>query len=329
MKILVLLLMLSANAYALSPPTQLDTWALMALKDYYTTAPIKTVKELKRGKVYLINGKHVLGHLAPTATKNVKAVSETLGLAEAPHHYRLPTYLKTRGVKRGGRTYTLTQYLVGETLSPGVLTEEQLYVAGRALGALHKELANTPTERLEGREVSVVLSERIDLLTSDERLWPKGSPEAQLIEVLVNFKEEYMDFIESAKTQIVHGDYHAGNIVFGPEPLGIIDFEHMHVDSKFLDIAIFFNAQDFGVEVPFSVMGPFLEGYSSFAPILPKDYQMLKVLMMLNCLTRSTSSMARSGHINGEAVALNLSRLDKLRSSDFSFSDDKHQTGGE
>jgi len=167
-------------------------------------------------------------------------------------------------VKIGKYVYSLFSYIEGEKADSNVshATPEMAVELGGFTGMLHKALKEIDDDQLERTNL-------LKSLTSALRYFSAGNFELDL-ESVEDFFSDFYKIYYRLPVQIIHGDYHPGNIIIHEGKVsGIVDFDCATREVKVLDLAylvhsVFAEFLKMGSPSLFLYLLPYLlDGYSS------------------------------------------------------------------
>jgi Ser/Thr protein kinase RdoA (MazF antagonist) len=216
-------------------------------------------------------------------------------LSGRPHLPALPRLLPTLSGQPGaqaahGGWLHLFESIDGEPGMPDDARRAAI-VAMRTLAQLHAAMATLrahdagPLAWLQARHARVAARQTPDL---NAALLPQYSPLMACMEALLAQAAEWVD----DPAQWLHGDYHAGNLLFEGQMLaGVIDFDDVGQGSRWLEaaFALFALSRDSGVEERFvfdeSIWRAGLEAYAGTSAEEPPGWLRARsvALMRLFC----------------------------------------------
>jgi len=112
---------------------------------------------------------------------------------------------------------------------------------GKTIAQMHLALAAFPHDKLEGRVGRTVLeSEVFDIGLSIITAYLSGRQGASFRAMLVDLELAMRDAFRDLPEQLIHRDCHAENLLScGSEVTGIVDWDHLVVGPRVLDVAYF------------------------------------------------------------------------------------------
>ncbi len=230
--------------------TGFDAAELAIALSHYDTGVISEIRPIRRGsgdapKAILRTSRGVLlFKRRGKARSNPERVafSHQLQLHLASRGYPLPRLLGTRGennsmLRLGERLYELFEYVAGTAYAGD---ERETRAAGRALAILHRLTADfhpqtSPPAR--GFHASTAVSRNLEHIAN--RGGEEGEVAARLGALYLNARDEADTHGYAGwPRQVVHGDWHPGNVVFkNGEVAAAIDYDAAHVDARCADVA--------------------------------------------------------------------------------------------
>jgi len=167
-------------------------------------------------------------------------------------------------VRIGKYVYSVFSYIEGEKADSNIshATPELAVELGIFTGRLHKALEEIDDDQLERTNL-------LKSLTAALRYFSAGDLEMEL-ESVEEFFTDFYKIYYRLPVQIIHGDYHPGNIIIHEGKVsGIVDFDCATREVKVLDLAylvhsVFAEFLKMGSPSLFLYLLPYLlEGYSS------------------------------------------------------------------
>jgi Ser/Thr protein kinase RdoA (MazF antagonist) len=127
----------------------------------------------------------------------------------------------------------------GEVTGPG--REQLFHNYGKTIAQMHLALAAFPHDKLEGRvERTVLESEVFDVGLPIITAYLSGRQEAGFRAMLADLEQAMRDAFRDLPEQLIHRDCHAENLLsWGSEVTGIVDWDHLMVGPRILDVAYF------------------------------------------------------------------------------------------
>ncbi len=139
-----------------------------------------------------------------------------------------------------GGVYELCSFINGR---PWAHDDRDAHEAGRVLAMLHRSLARARTASFE--EGSYHAAEHVEVrLEHIVRTWSHGEQDdtlaSRVLEMYRRARDEAREAgVDQARRQLVHGDWHPGNLVFDSEGTAtIVDFDTVRVAQSATDIAM-------------------------------------------------------------------------------------------
>jgi len=187
----------------------------------------------------------------------------------------------SRWVVAGGRAARVFQWMEGTLARGGEPTHRQLRATGRMLGRLNLALSGFE-HAASGRQLAWDL-ERLPAL----RELAVGTP--AILEIVDRFEGEVLPVLERMPRQVIHNDFHPGNLLVDTGDdgyvTGILDFG---------DVVHSARVNDLGVALAYLPMGsspseaalPFVDGFESVVPLLPEERALLPHLVSARLVQR-------------------------------------------
>jgi len=112
---------------------------------------------------------------------------------------------------------------------------------GKSIAEMHLALATFPNDKLEGRvERTVLESEVFDIGLPIITTYLSGGQEDGFRAMIVDLAPAMCDAFRDLPEQLIHRDCHAENLLScGTEVTGIVDWDHLIVGPRILDVAYF------------------------------------------------------------------------------------------
>jgi homoserine kinase type II len=244
-------------------------------------------------------------HLATYGTEDIARAARVSQLL-ADRGFPTPPLNRTRReapfVEVGESLLTLRPWVDGEPSDPESLSREQMSELGRVLGWCHRLLADLPVEpSFDWSRGSAEVASRLDGLA--ERIGARAEPaehDELVLEVLDERRalfEEAGDLtpvVEGCSLQVVHGDFHAGNVIFAEDGsvAAVIDVEG-HTQHRVREVyrAVAFP-QRIGrpAVIDVELARAFVEGYAGEAPLSAEELRKGPEILRWRLL-RATSNL--------------------------------------
>lgn len=227
-----------------------DASELAIALSHYDTGIISEIRPIRRGsgdapKIILRSSRGTfLFKRRGKSRSNPERVafSHQLQLHLASRGYPLPRLLGTRGennsmLRLGDRLYELFEYVSG---TPYAGDERETRAAGRALAILHRLTADF---RPPGRPPIRGFHASPSVLSNLERIAARPDEEGAIAATLSELYREAGARVEgesyaSWPRQVVHGDWHPGNVVFkNGDIAAALDYDATHIDARCADVA--------------------------------------------------------------------------------------------
>lgn len=184
-------------------------------------------------------------------------------------------------VSVGGRVARVFEWMPGTLATGSVPTHRQLRAMGRMLGRLSLALRDFE-HGASGRELAWDL-QRLPALRD------LAVDKPAILEIVDRFEAEVLPVLERMPQQVVHNDFHPGNLLVDASSdayvTGILDFG---------DVVRTARVADLGVALAYLPMGsspsenalPFLDGFESVVPLLPEERAVLPHLVAARLVQR-------------------------------------------
>lgn len=277
----------------------------------------KAVIESQRGRFLL--KRRAPGRDDPYAVARLHQLQLALEAAGVPVAELIGTRENNSLLQVGGGVCELCTFVEGR---PWARDRRDAGEAGRVLGMLHRALAGLRVLGLE--EGSFHGAEHVEArLEHIVRAWAGGGDVALAERVLAMYRraadETRLGGIDRQRRQIVHGDWHPGNLVFSAEGgATIIDFDTLRIAEPATDVAmgaLQFSMPDDGEDLPTRLdadrLGGFIEGYR-LATEQPDPHAALAPLMIEALIAEAALPIARTGrfgHVEGVRMLRAVERL--------------------
>ena len=312
-----------------------DAFELAIVLSQFDLGPIISIKEFRRGsrrspKLILTteDGRYLLKRR--TADPEKVAFCHELQFHMIRHGFPLPKLIRTRSDKsmltRDRCIYELFSYVRGIGYDK---SDSATANAGRLLGRFH-EMAGKFRSNSTLPTTSFHRAGSLPIAMDHLRQRPPGRAgrQAQWDRTTATLHERYQDAaasvgasdFEHRPTQIVHGDWHPGNMLFhGPKVVAVIDYDAARIQRRILDLAngaLQFSTvggQDDPIRWPDQLdlerYRLFLAGYASTWPggLLPAEVALTGPLMIEALICQCVIPIATTGSFAG------MDGLDVLR----------------
>ncbi len=293
---------------------------------HYDLGVVHTVREYNRGsrrspKVVIGSdrGRFLLKR-RPRGVEDLDRVRFSHALQQhlAEQHFPLPRLIETRDGQAtalvvGERVYELFEFIEGRNYSG---SHPATYHAGRTLGLFHSLLADyRPGWEPSGGSYHDTSSIRAAVGATVEALPPSARPPQEVLDPLVDDLEARYTACAAAVNdlglpdwpdQIVHGDWHPGNMLFrGERVVAVIDYDTARRQQRTIDLA--YGALQFSIlgggedpatwpsQVEPARLKLFLDGYRSVNPIEPDELRALPLLMCEAMIAEAVLPIAATG----------------------------------
>lgn len=198
----------------------------------------------------------------------------------------------TAWVDVDGRAARVYEWMDGTLARGGEPTHRQLRGMGRMLGRLNLALRGFE-HAASGRELAWDL-QRLPALRS------LAADSPAVLEIVDRFEAETLPVLERMPQQVIHNDFHPGNLLVDTSDegyvTGILDFG---------DVVHSARVNDLGVALAYLPMGsspseaalPFVDGFESVVPLLPEERALLPHLVSARLVQRRllNALLERSG----------------------------------
>ncbi len=263
------------------------------------------------------------------------------------HNFPLPQLIRTRKknesmLMRNGRIYELFEFVEGGEYDE---SQEATSDAGRILGLYHKLLRNLRSEH-KPPEGSYHGEKRIrEAILKTVSSLPLGSrPPAKTLTKTVRYlNETYKECFRNSESigignwekQIVHGDWHPGNILFKDQRVrAVIDYDSARIQQKVIDLA--------NGALQFSILGRggdllnspgnldearfqgFIRGYNSVDEIPQREIRVIPYLMCEAMIAEAVLPIAATGSFGKMEGFLFLQMIEKKVNWIFTHLDNLH-----
>lgn len=304
---------------------------LAVVLSHYDLGVIESVTDFERGsrrspKVGIVadRGKFLLKRRAVrrrSARRVALAHAVQKRLAEVG--YPLAALVPTRdgdtgGVRRGDDLYELFEFIPGHAYGR---TIDQTRDAGRWLGRFHEALAGfeTPEGAPGGsyhdvNEVRSTLNAIPSSISSHDSVMGREAELPDLVQTLFDAYDRAADAanardFSSLPTQVVHGDWHPGNMLFKRDAVvAVVDYDSCHVGRRVTDVAngvLQFSLttadklSDWPDAVDRDRFGAFMDGYGEAAAVSATERACVPLLMIEALIGESVYPVARTGSFGG------------------------------
>ncbi len=238
---------------------QFQTHELATVLSHYDIGVIDQIREYRRGsrrapklRIKSKTGHYLLKRRAPGHDDPYRvAFAHSLQLVLADNKYPVPGFVGTRETNNSllqlnGRIYELFRYVKGDRYDKSV---EQTHDAGRALGALHRLLADFKPE-YDPPVGAFHAMQGIDTrLTQIPEMVVTAEPDVDIKsikETCTFIQKAYLDAARKVeklgyrtwRQTVVHGDWHPGNLLFkNSTVVAVLDFDSARLECAMADLA--------------------------------------------------------------------------------------------
>ena len=245
----------SEDAYC---PEEISGRDLAIVLSRYDLGAVDRITDYKRGssrspKMHITSSmgefllkRRALGHDEQSRVAFAHSVQATLAEHRFPVAGLVTTVEGSTLVQHDGRVYELFRFITGKRFDKSKPAASE---AGRVLAHFHGILLNFDEEPVVGsgtfhqsKQIQDVLGSLSSVLSTHE-----GKPELDGIENTIAFIQEKYETSakrvqdlewDSLEPQIVHGDWHPGNMLYDDSEItAVIDFDSLRVQPRITDIA--------------------------------------------------------------------------------------------
>lgn len=238
---------------------QFQTHELATVLSHYDIGVIEQIREYRRGsrrapklRIKSKKGHYLLKRRAPGRDDPYRvAFSHSLQIVLAENKYPVPGFVGTHEtnnslLQHNGRIYELFHYVKGDRYDKSV---EQTHDAGRALGALHRLLADFKPEYDPPAGAYHAMPGIDARLTQIPDMVITAEPDIDiksLKETCTFIQKAYSDAAKKVQKlgyrtwqqTIVHGDWHPGNLLFkNSTVVAVLDFDSARLECAMADLA--------------------------------------------------------------------------------------------
>ncbi len=240
-----------------------DAHELAVVLSHYDLGVIEQIRAFPRGsprspkvRITTHRGEFVLKRRAPGRDDPHRvAFAHGLQLYLARHGYPVPRLIGTREgnnsmLQLGGRVYELFEFRPGGRYDGSATATRR---AGRALAALHGLLGEyespyePPRSSYHGAAGIDAKLKRIPQAVAAREPQADSRALGRTCEVLREAYHEAADHVEQSgfrswPSRVIHGDWHPGNLLFGPQGEGgpvtaVLDFDSARLEPAMADVA--------------------------------------------------------------------------------------------
>lgn len=269
-----------------------DATALL-LEHYGVTATGLTSLESERDDTFhvMTDGERYALKVAPPGDDRAVIASQTAAMRHAtsadpglPLQRVLPALNGELHPVINGRVTRLLTWLDGDLMIVRWPNEEQMHAAGRTLARVDRALENfhhPATERTFAWDMQQLLGLR-ELL----HLAPTPTVKA----VLDRFESNVLPQLPELPHQVIHGDYHPGNVLVDPEQpdfvIGVLDFGDSVHSARVIDLAIAIAYLVPADEPVWPTIRPFITGYEAVIELTDLELDLLPDLIAARLVQR-------------------------------------------
>lgn len=234
------------------------------------------------------------------------------------HNFPLPRLIPTRkdgrtALIRNGMTYELFDYIDGAEYDGST---KETFEAGRVLGLYHRLLVDfrssyePATGSYHGaRAIHAAIQNAVSTLPAEAKPTNESATETirSLDEAYTYCAKKADTFgLEAWPGQIVHGDWHPGNLLFREDQVvAALDFDSARLHQRVIDLAngaLQFsitgggsNPNQWPADIDVQRFGQFLAGYDSANVISKREIQALPYLMCEAMIAEAVLPIAATG----------------------------------
>ncbi len=279
----------------------------------------KVVIEAETGR-YLLK-RRAPGRDDPYAVAQLHRLQLALEADRVPVAELMGTRENNSLLQLGGCVYELTGYIEGRLWAHD---ERDAHEAGRVLGLVHRSLKRARPAGFE--EGSYHAAEHVEhRLLHIVQTWSHGEQDDTLASRVLTMYERAREEarvagIEREAKQLVHGDWHPGNLVFDHDGRAtVVDFDTVRVAQPLTDAAsgiLQFSMPQGTAEVPTRLdlerLRAFARGYATGSSWPDPDRRALGPLMVESLIAEAAVPIARTGrfgHVEGVRMLGAIERL--------------------
>ena len=276
---------------------------------------------------------YVLRHFRTESAEAIKLHNQFLkwaGVAKYPLTQRLiPTREKADFFEHAGRKWWLATFIEAEAVYQWTKPEwshNDCQYAGTALSGFHETLRLfAKQEKLMSTSSvkSILPTLEVNLIKASANA-PQFQEEMHGILRIVRKSLEVIRRGDKRRTQLIHGDFHPGNILYkDARVVAVIDFEYLHIEEPIYDVAyalIMFcprwtDGADDG-QIDIGLMQSFLRGYARLDDSLLLPYMRVAAAVCLTWLLEREADREMALHFMNILKQLqNFSTIDFSQAS--------------
>jgi Ser/Thr protein kinase RdoA (MazF antagonist) len=157
--------------------------------------------------------------------------------------------------------------------SPDEFTDDQIGVLGRLLARIHAIAGDLGAPNRRTLDVDSVPLEALDRLEEDDWLPPACATRyARAVETLVDV---YLERSDGLELQPIHGDCHAGNLLYGDDGWFFLDFDDMVIGPPVQDIWMLLPGRDAEADRQRRLL---VDAYRTFRPFDDRGFSLIEPL---------------------------------------------------
>ena len=311
---------------------QFNSQELSIVLSHYDLGAVQDVREFARGShaaakvvVTTDRGRYLLKRRPKGRDDPFRvAFAHSLQNFLASKNFPLPHLIGTRGdnnsmLKIGESLYEAFEFIEGVPYDGGLVAT---YEAGRTLGLYHQIVKSFLSEYKPPQghyhDSQVVIDSFPQMVQVLARAPTVVGHEAELKQVLIDLRAAYKDAAEkvndlgisSWETQIVHSDWHPGNMIFDRgHVVAVIDFDAARIRQRVLDISngclqfsMIAGGRDLTTwEAKADVLRAkrFLRGYDEQNVVTHAELNSVPLLMLEALIAQAVSPIVRTGTFAG------------------------------
>lgn len=309
-----------------------DPTELARVLSHYDTGVVRRIVEIRRGAGQSVKWA-VACERGPLLLKRRPSGVDERGLAliqevqggAAGAGFPVPASVPVRAgaslLRLDGRLYEASRFVASTAFDE---SEGACAAAGAMLARLHAFLGT-----LKGAESVTpqrgfhrLLRVQAELVTAGQRLGDAGRKIAKHLGALYSLAGERASALgfEGWREQLVHGDWHPGNLLFsGPEIVALIDFDSVRAGKRCADAA--YGALQFSLArsagspeswpagADLARSSAFLRGYEGAGPALSPDERPCLAWLMIEALIAEASGPLAGTGSFGEVPGLSMLKM--------------------
>lgn len=157
--------------------------------------------------------------------------------------------------------------------SPDEFSDDQIAILGHMLARIHVIAADLGAPNRRTLDVDSVPLEALDRLEEDDWLPPSCGPRyARAVETLVDV---YLERSAGLDLQPIHGDCHAGNLLYGDDGWFFLDFDDMVIGPPVQDVWMLLPGRDAEADRQRRLL---VDAYRTFRPFDDRGFSLIEPL---------------------------------------------------